>query len=197
MGARFPDSTQWMITYPDVSCKGNVLSSDDKQLVTTYNDATRHLSTYRAAEETGISEATVRRLRNIERPPARITSDVRVAIMSYLERVAEERAADNAAERVGRDQSGSVTVTHDLDLPDVSFLKPRARDFYDRAVGGWVTRGWLARAVSWGAHSLINQLRGASTLRRSGPGDADLTEDQQLIVLEGAAKWVEEEHGKH
>jgi hypothetical protein len=59
-----------------------VLNPDDIDLIERFNEATKLLSTTRVAQLSRISEPTVRRLR--EGMPARLTTDVRLAMISYL-----------------------------------------------------------------------------------------------------------------
>lgn len=81
------------------------------------------------------------------------------------------------------------------DLPDVSFLKPRAREIYDRAVGSYLTRHWPAPVIEQAAWDLIKYIEGANIYRSSGPGKPDLNEEEQVQVIEKAREKVEKAYG--
>lgn len=81
------------------------------------------------------------------------------------------------------------------DLPDVSFLKPKARAIYDAAVGSYLTRRWPAPIIERAAWDLTNYIRGANSLRSEGTGRPELTEEEQCMVLERAREHVERAYG--
>lgn len=84
-----------MITQHDVTRKGPVLNEADTQLIAAFLDATANLSTYRAAEESGVSEATIRRFR--EQMPNRLYTDTRLALQAYLSRAGGGSGNGNGA----------------------------------------------------------------------------------------------------
>lgn len=80
-------------------------------------------------------------------------------------------------------------------MPDVSFLYPRARAIYDRAVGSYLTRRWPQPIIERAAWDLVNYIIGANTLRTAGPGRPELTEEEQVMVLEKNVERVERAYG--
>lgn len=81
-------------------------------------------------------------------------------------------------------------------LPDVSFLKPEAREEYDRLVGSYVTRGWPPEVVARAARSLTNVLSGANSMRMGGFKAPDLPAEEQLLAIRGMAPIVERIYGE-
>lgn len=160
-------------------CQINAMASD-QEIVSAFLGAVAGLSAREAsAQAADVSHDDVARWRRGDWK--RLTAAKRRALLRFLEERAEPEA-------VAPDYD-------DLGLPDVSYLKPRARAFYDQQIGSYVTRRWPPQLIERAANDLVNQIRGASTLRRIGAGAVDLTEDQQLIVLEAAAEWVEKVYG--
>lgn len=80
-------------------------------------------------------------------------------------------------------------------LPDVSYLKPRAREIYDRALGSYFTRRWPIPIIERAARELVAYIEGANTLRSRGAGKPELTEEEQVWVLEDGIEEVERAYG--
>lgn len=80
-------------------------------------------------------------------------------------------------------------------MPNVSYLLPRARAIYDRAVGSYMTRGWPPPIIERAARELVAYIEGANTLRSKGPGRPELTEEEQVWVLEDGVEEVERAYG--
>lgn len=80
-------------------------------------------------------------------------------------------------------------------LPDVSFLQPRARGIYNEAIGDYVTRGWPRQTIAEAAWDFWKALTGANSLNSSGPGKRELTEDEQCKVLNTMKTHVETAYG--
>lgn len=80
-------------------------------------------------------------------------------------------------------------------LPDVSYLKPTARAYYDRVVGSWFTRHWPIEMIERAAREFVAPIKGYSTLRRTGQGFRELSDDDQVLVLEDQAEEIEAEYG--
>lgn len=93
--------------------------------------------------------------------------------------------------RAARSQEETPEQAVALTFPDASDLGSRAREFYNRKLGEWVQRWSLPVAVR-AANDLLLPFRGANTMRKVGVQIPALTEEQQLMVLEGQAEDVQE-----
>lgn len=80
-------------------------------------------------------------------------------------------------------------------MPDVSYLKPQARVYYERIVGSWLSRRWPMDTVERAAREFVAPIKGYSTLRKVGQGYRELTDEDQVMVLEGQAEDIEEVYG--
>lgn len=80
-------------------------------------------------------------------------------------------------------------------LPGVAFLKGRARTYYNERVGFYFTRGWPRDVAEQAAASLVAHITGMNAVRSRGTARPELTEDQQLEILEGSAQLVEQAFG--
>jgi hypothetical protein len=127
-----------------------------------------------------VERESVPQEKNLARLEAYARSQTTKAEWAEMQRAHEEETPEQA-----------VSAT----MPDVSFLKPRARAIYDRAVGSYLTRGWPQPIIERAAWDLVNYIIGANTLRSSGAGRPELTEDEQVMVLERTREHVERAYG--
>lgn len=133
----------------------------------------------------GVSSATINRWRELRRMGASIPEprgEPRNTLLRAL-----------GFEPQGVEETPEEAVA--ANMPDVSFLKPRAREIYDRAVGSYVTRRWPQPILERASWDLVNYIMGANTLRSSGPGRPELTEEEQCMVLERTVVHVEKAYG--
>lgn len=80
-------------------------------------------------------------------------------------------------------------------MPIVDYLFPQARAIYDRAVGSYMTRRWPPQIIARASRELVQRIEGANTLRSRGAGRPDLTEEEQVWVLEDGVEEVEKAYG--
>lgn len=71
-----------------------------------------------------------------------------------------------------------------LNLPDTSFLKPRARAFFNETILEYIRRKWTSENIEAAAALLLGYFTRASTLQSSGVSQPELSEEMQLSVLE-------------
>ena len=109
-------------------------------------------------------------------------------LVKYEEWAARKGYTDSSADAQAGAEQG-------YDLPDVSFLKPHARAYYDARLGSYLQRAWPRETIERASRELIASIVGANTLRASGAGRAELSDEEQLMVLEGIAEHVEREYG--
>jgi hypothetical protein len=133
----------------------------------------------RGAELLGVSFTTLNRWRATRAAGERIP-EPRGDVRETLERLANQFA--------------EAARTAEPRLRDTSYLKPRAQDEYDRLLGSYVRRGWPAEIVERASRELVQAITGASTMRGQGAGRADLSEEDQLLAIGGAARDIEEEY---
>ncbi len=113
----------------------------------------------------------------------RLSAPKRRLLRQYLENGGRESATERLEQSTG------------LNLTSVDFLQPRARLIYEARLGSYLQRKWPAETIERAAHDMIGQLRGANTLRSGGPGEMQLSEDDQVLILEGASEDNEEAYG--
>lgn len=152
---------------------------DDASLIEAVLRKTQDLSQTAAAAAIGVSQKSLSRWRAGERNA--LWEETRRKLEEFLRRggTVEETPEEAVA----------------ANMPDVSFLKPRARAIYDRAVGSYLTRNWPQPIIERAAWDLVNYIIGANTLRSKGPGMPELTEEEQVWVLEDSMEHIERAYG--
>lgn len=80
----------------------------------------------------------------------------------------------------------------DLNLPDVSFLAPRARALFDEAIGNWVRRRWTSEIIENAATLLLGYFNRTSTLQSSGASVPKLSEEMQVHILTESREEIED-----
>lgn len=107
--------------------------------------ATSHMTQTEAARALGVGQSVISRWRSGERKPLRLAT--KRALLTYL-RITE--APDDWPA---------------YDLPDVSFLKDRARVFYEAKLGSVVQRRWPRESVERAAKEIGRRVRQAREAR--------------------------------
>lgn len=78
-----------------------------------------------------------------------------------------------------------------LELPDISFLAPKARAFFDESIGSWMRRQWTYETIENAARLLVGYFNRTSTLQSSGTSVPELSEDDQVLVLKESREEIE------
>lgn len=149
-------------------------------------ERTRGRTDQEGAQLIGVSESTLRRWRQLRAAGEEIPeprAGPREALLRAMNPNGRSEAEETPEQAV------------ETNFPDVSFLKPRARAIYDRAVGSYLTRKWPQPIIERAAWDLVNYIIGANTLRSKGPGKPELTEEEQVWVLEDSVEHVERAYG--
>lgn len=81
--------------------------------------------------------------------------------------------------------------TTELNLPDTSFLFPKAQALFDQAIGSYLRRGWTFETVEDAAVILLGYFKRTSTLQSSGYELPELSEDLQVKILEESMEEIE------
>lgn len=156
------------------------------------------LSLRKAAEEIGgaVTHDDVKRWRSDSWQ--RLTEDKARDLTAFLQKSYNiERVLSRVSEGAtkiepmrAREESPEDAVADDL--PDVSYLKPKARAFYFKTLGEWYDQ-WTSETVAGAARELTAYFRGERTLSLTGMGRPQLTEEEQMMVLEGMKPEVEKD----
>lgn len=157
-------------------------------LVERFVGATAAYSLREVEARTGVGYQTVRNLRAGEWQT--VQPSTRRKIEAYLRQADAARDVGESPEDAAR-IGGAMEPEDDIDLPDVSYLHPAARAIFDERVGSYVTRGWPGQIISQAARELVAAIVGGNTVRSSGPGKVELSEDEQIMVLRGISPHIE------
>lgn len=114
------------------------------------------------------------------------------------ERLSKAKLASLRAFLAGLDASTEGQVAGNFpEYPDVTFLKPRALAYYHQTLGEFVSRGWTQETVAAASRELTAFHRAESTLASEGPGQPDLSEQEQMIALRAVKKAIEYVYDRH
>lgn len=130
--------------------------------------------------------------------PSRMTTDVRIELQRFVKTRENSRSelseGGSSLEPMRiREETPEDAVEHQL--PDVSYLKPRARAFYHRTLGEWYDK-WTSETVAAAVRAWTAYFRAESTLYSKGAGRPQLTEEEQMMVLEGMKPEIEDVFGR-
>lgn len=156
----------------------------------------------RISEQVGVSHATLANF--LSAPEKSSEKTVRKLVRwrdQMTERANRARAVfpapwidkqDNSTRGEG-EESPEEAVAHTM--PDVSYLQPAARAYFEQKVGSWVVRKWPMATVAHLARVLVAPIEGYNTMRKVGQGFRELSDKDQVQALENQAEIIEEEYG--
>lgn len=141
----------------------------------------------------GVTEHDISRWKKA--PDSSLTGEKKRAIMRAAEEDEREREGlivGGVGDSVGESPEEAFAVT----FPKTPYLKPFAQDFYDRTLGKWAQQ-WTSATLAAAAHELVRFFETEALLAKEGGGRRpELTEDEQLLVLQREAARVERNFGR-
>lgn len=172
------------------SVKSPVAGNEWNSRVDAFLREVAELTDASAASAFAVSESTVRRWRELRSGGEDVPEPrgrPREALLSFVRETGRHSYG-------GREETPEEAIA--VDWPNVSYLKDKAREEYERLLGQYLTRGWTSEIIAAAAHELTSFFRGENILHQADRSRPELTEEDQLLVLRAEAERIEKRYGR-